>query len=47
MNAEELTNILEGDDDQPTFNQAKRSSEWPEWKKAIQSELAQLRQKGT
>ncbi|SRR5712671_6938877 len=47
MNAKELTNILEGDDNQPTFNQVKRSPEWPEWEKAIQSELAQLWQKGT
>ena len=42
MNAEELTNLLEGDDNQPTFNQAKHSLEWPEWDKAIQAELAQL-----
>ena len=42
MNAEELTNLLKGDDDQPTFDQAKCSLEWPEWDKAIQAELAQL-----
>jgi hypothetical protein len=42
MNAEELTNLLEGDDDQPTLEQAKRSLEWPEWEHAIQAELAQL-----
>ncbi len=47
MNAEELTNLLEGDKDQPTFKQAKCSLKWPEWDKAIQSELAQLWQKGT
>jgi len=47
MNAEEITNLLEGDDDQPTLEQAKRSLEWPEWEHAIQAELAQLRQKGT
>ena len=47
MNAEELTNLLEGDLDQPTFKQAKRSAEWPEWERAIQSELAQLHEKGT
>jgi hypothetical protein len=47
MSAEELTNLLEGDEDQPTFEQAKRSLEWPEWEKAIQAELAQLRAKGT
>ena len=47
MNAKELTNILEGDDDQPTFDQVKHSPEWPKWEKAIQSKLAQLRQKGT
>ena len=47
MSAEELTNLLEGDPDQPTFDQAKRSAEWPKWEKAIQSELAQLREKGT
>ncbi len=42
MNTEELTNLLEGDDDQPTFKQAKCSLKWPEWDKAIQAELAQL-----
>jgi hypothetical protein len=48
MFAKEITNLLEGDnDDQPTFEQAKRSLEWPEWEHAIQAELAQLRQKGT
>ena len=47
MKAEELTNLLESDDDQPTFDQAKRSLEWPEWEKAIQAKLAQLRVKGT
>jgi len=47
MNAEELTNILEGNDDQPTFNQVKHSPKWPEWEKAIQFKLAQLWQKGT
>jgi hypothetical protein len=47
MSTEELTNLLEGDLDQPTFEQAKRSAEWPEWEKAIQSELAQLCEKGT
>ena len=47
MNAEELTNLLEGDDDQPTLEQAKRSLEWPEWEHAIQAELVQLQQKGT
>jgi len=47
MKAEELTNLLDGDDDQPTFDQAKRSLEWPKWEKAIQAELAQLRVKGT
>jgi len=47
MSTEELTNLLEGDPNQPTFDQAKRSAEWPKWEKAIQSELAQLREKGT
>jgi hypothetical protein len=47
MSTEELTNLLEGNPDQPTFDQAKRSAEWPEWEKAIQSELAQLCEKGT
>jgi len=48
MFAEEITNLLEGDDDdQPTFEQAKWSLEWPEWEHAIQAKLAQLRQKGT
>jgi hypothetical protein len=47
MSAEELTNLLEGDPNQPTFEQAKQSAEWPKWEKAIQSELAQLCEKGT
>ena len=47
MSAEQITNLLEGDDNQPTLEQARRSLEWPEWEKAIQSELAQLRGKGT
>ena len=48
MSAEQLTNLLEGDDDdQPTLDQARRSLEWPEWERAIQSELDQLKQKGT
>ncbi len=47
MSAKELTNLLKGNDDQPTFNQARRSPEWPKWEKAIQSELAQLWEKGT
>ncbi len=42
MNTKELTNLLKGDDDQPTFKQAKCSLKWPEWDKAIQAELAQL-----
>ena len=47
MSAKEITNLLEGDDDQPTLEQAKWSLEWPEWEHAIQAELVQLRQKGT
>jgi hypothetical protein len=48
MSAEQLTNLLEGDDDdQPTLDQARRCLEWPKWEQAIQSELAQLKQKGT
>jgi len=35
MSTEELTNLLEGDLNQPTFEQAKWSAEWPEWEKAI------------
>ena len=36
MFAEEIMNLLEGDDDdQPTFEQAKQSLEWPEWEHAI------------
>ena len=42
MLAKEIMNLLEGDDDQPTLKQAKQSLEWPEWKHAIQAELAQL-----
>ena len=48
MSAEQITNLLEGDDDdQPTLDQARQSLEWPEWERAIQNELAQLKQKGT
>jgi hypothetical protein len=48
MSAKQITNLLEGDDDdQPTLDQARRSLEWPEWECVIQSELAQLKQKGT
>jgi len=47
MNAKELMNLLEGDDNQPTLEQAKQSLEWPEWEHAIQAKLAQLWQKGT
>jgi hypothetical protein len=48
MSAEQLMNLLEGDDDdQPTLDQARRSLEWPEWERVIQSELDQLKQKGT
>ena len=45
ISTEELTNLLEGDLNQPTFEQAKHSAEWPEWERAIQSELAQLCEK--
>ena len=47
MSTEQITNLLEGEDDQPTLEQARRSLEWPKWEKAIQSELAQLQEKGT
>ena len=48
MDADQLTNLLEGDNnDQPTLDQACRSLEWPKWEWAIQSELTQLKQKGT
>ena len=47
MSAKEITNLLEGDDNQMTLEQAKWSLEWPEQKHAIQAELAQLWQKGT
>ncbi len=47
MHTKELMNLLEGDDDQLTLEQAKWSLEWPEWEHAIQAELAQLWQKGT
>jgi len=30
MLAEEIMNLLEGDDNQPTLKQAKQSLEWPE-----------------
>jgi len=42
MHADEITNLLEGDKDQPTLEQARCSLKWPEWEKAIQSKLAQL-----
>ena len=35
MHAEEITNLLERDNDQPTLEQAKWSLEWPEWEHAI------------
>jgi len=35
------------DDDCQTLAQARRSPEWPEWERAIQSELAQLQRMGT
>ena len=48
MNAQEITNLLEGnDDDRPTLDQVRHSLEWPAWEQAIQAELAQLKQKGT
>ncbi len=43
----EITNLLEGDNDQLTLEQAKWSLELPEWEYAIQAKLAQLWQKGT
>ena len=45
MSAEQIMNLLKGDDDQPTLEQARRSLEWPEWEKAIQSELANSEEK--
>ena len=40
MSAEQLTNLLKGDDDdQPTLDQVHWSLEWPEWEHVIQSEL--------
>jgi hypothetical protein len=47
MHANEITNLLEGNEDQPTLEQARCSLKWPKWEKAIQSELAQLQEKGT
>jgi hypothetical protein len=47
MSAKEIMNLLEGDDNQPTLEQAKQSLEWPKWEYAIQAKLAQLQQKGT
>jgi len=35
------------DDDCHSLSQARRSPEWPQWKQAIQSELAQLQRMGT
>jgi len=35
IHAKELMNLLEGDDDQLTLEQAKQSLEWPEWEHAI------------
>jgi hypothetical protein len=31
----------------PTLKEARKSNEWPEWEKAIQAELAQLKKMGT
>ena len=45
MSAEQIMNLLKGDDDQPTLEQARRSLEWPKWEKAIQSELANSEEK--
>ena len=47
MSAKEIMNLLEGDDNQPTLEQAKQSLEWPKWEHAIQAKLVQLQQKGT
>ena len=46
MKAEELTDLLKGNNNQPTFDQAKCLLKWPKWEKAIQTKLAQLRAKG-
>ncbi len=40
MYADEIMNLLEGDKDQPTLEQARRSLEWPKWEQAIQAKLA-------
>jgi len=40
MYADEIMNLLEGDKDQPTLEQARCSLEWPEWEQAIQAKLA-------
>jgi len=45
MSAEQIINLLKGDDDQLTLEQARRSLEWPKWEKAIQSELANSEEK--
>jgi hypothetical protein len=34
-------------DGKPTLKEARKSDEWPEWEKAIQAELAQLKTMGT
>jgi hypothetical protein len=47
MSTEEIMNLLEGDDNQLTLEQAKWSLEWPEWEHAIQAKLVQLWQKRT
>ncbi len=35
MKAEELTDLLKGNNNQPTFDQAKCLLKWPKWEKAI------------
>jgi len=34
-------------DSEPTLKEARKSAKWPEWEKAIQTELAQLKKMGT
>jgi hypothetical protein len=38
---------IAANDGEPTLKEAKKSAEWPEWEKAIKTELAQLKKMGT
>ena len=43
---EEIFSIIAGDE-HTSLKDAKKSADWPEWDKAVQTELAQLQHMGT